>query len=273
MSSCSCGHHHHHHPDVISGGTEISLAAPLIAVEGRLICRDPLQMMLALELLPDHVTQSRAEPGNLRFDLAQDDDPMHWTLNELFISPEAFAAHRSRTATTRWGQESTAIERNLHRQEIRPRIRPEARQDQDLISALLTQAFGGEDEARLVKNLRDQADLSHSLVADAQGTIIGHVALSPIRAERPAFALAPISVLPKAQGLGIGSALVRAALELVPDAIVVVLGDPAYYTRFGFRPVAWNSPYAGPYLMAFGPDLPTMLTITHAPAFDSVSTV
>lgn len=267
MSSCSCGHHHHHHPEIIAGGEEIVLTTPFIAVKGRLSCRDPLQMMLALELLPEHVTLSRSEPGNLRFDLAQDEDPMVWSLNELFTSPEAYTAHQARTASSRWGKESADFKRDFHHQEIRPRIRPEAHQDGALISALLSQAFAGTNEANLVTALRAQGDLSHSLVADAEGAIVGHVALSPIQAARPAFALAPVSVLPKAQGLGIGTALVRAALDRVPDAIVVVLGEPAWYSRFGFKPVTWSSPYAGPHLLAIGPDLPSKLTITHAPAF------
>ncbi|MDF3606019.1 GNAT family N-acetyltransferase [Paracoccus sp. DMF-8] len=272
MSSCSCGNHHHHHLP-IEGGQELALAQPLIAVEGRLICADMGQMMLALNLLPDHVAASRAEPGNLRFDLSQTDDPLIWSLNELFTDAGAFAAHRDRTAASRWGQDSGAITRDFHERTIQPRIRPEAAQDQTGIRAVHGRAFGGDAESRLVDRLRDDGDLTLSLVADANGQTIGHLALSPITAPdagRPVLALAPVAVEPRLHGRGIGAALIRAAIEAVPGHIITVLGDPAYYARFGFRPVGWDSPYAGPALQALGDDLPRTLTIRHAPAFDAM---
>lgn len=273
MSSCSCGNHHHHHHHPIEGGQELALAQPLIAVEGRLICADMGQMMLALDLLPDHVAASRNEPGNLRFDLSQTEDPLIWSLNELFTDAGAFAAHRARTLASRWGRDSGAITRDFHERAILPRIRPEAAQDQTGIRAMQGRAFGGDAESRLTDRLRDDGDLTLSLVADANGLTIGHAALSPITAEEtapPLLALGPVAVEPRLHGRGIGAALIGAAIAAVPGHTVVVLGDPAYYGRFGFRPVGWHSPYAGPALQALGCDLPDTLTIRHAPAFDGV---
>lgn len=271
MSSCSCGsHHHHHHHHPVEGGQELALPQPLIAVEGRLICADMGQMLLALDLLPDHVAASRAEPGNLRFDLAQTEDPLIWSLNELFTDAAAFAAHRDRTAASRWGQESAAIKRDFHDRAIQPRIRAEATQDQTGIRAVIGRTFGSDAEARLVDMLRDDGDLALSLVADANGLIVGHVALSHVTAPDsplPLLALAPVAVEPRLHGRGIGAALIRAAIAQMPDQGIVVLGDPAYYGRFGFRPVGWDSPYSGPALQALGDGLPDRLTIHHAPAF------
>ena len=267
MSGCACGHHHHHHHDAALGGTEIPLTQPLIALSGHLTCADMSQMMLALDLLPDHVALSRAEPGNLRFDLSQTEDPLIWRLDELFADAEAFAAHQARTKASEWGQRSKDIARAFDRIEVLPRIRAEHPQEAAAISALLRLAFGGQDEARLVEMLRDQDDLTLSFVAEAGGSIIGHVALSPLQAEGSALALAPVAVHPAAQKRGIGDALIRAALDAVPGHTIVVLGDPAYYSRFGFKPADLASPYAGPHLMALGPALPKGSAITHAPAF------
>ena len=265
--SCACGHHHAHAPRVALDGVEIPLARPLVSLQGRLVCADAAQMMLALGLLPGHATATRAEPGNLRFDLSQSDDPLVWSLDEIFTGDDAFAAHQARTAASDWGRQSGQIRREFQREHILPRIRPEAPQDLGGIHELLTHTFGSPDQAELVQALRDGGDLALSLVAEARGKIIGHAALSPIMAERPALALAPLAVLPQMQGRGIGSALVRAALSAFDDHIVTVAGNPGWYGRFGFRPVDWTAPHAGPCMQAIGPDLPRHLALRHAPAF------
>ena len=263
--SCACGHHHAPH-DHDEGGIPVALTRPMVALNGRLICADAAQMMTALSLLPGHIEASRAEPGCLRFDLWQDDNPLIWHLAELFADETAFAAHQARTADSAWGRDSAGIGRDFRRREVMPAIRPEAAADRPAIDALLRAAFGGTDEARLVANLREAGDLPVSLLATAGGAILGHIALSPLAAERPALALAPVAVTPGAQGRGIGAALVREALARAGGAAVVVLGDPAYYGRFGFRPADLASPYAGPHLMIRG-DLPPGSAIRHAPAF------
>ena len=267
MSGCACGHHHpHHHHGHAASGAKVALTRPMIAVTGRLICQDAGQMMTALSLLPDHVQASRAEPGCLRFDLWQDDDPLIWNLSELFADADALAAHQARLADSAWGQGSTGMARDYHRHEMWPVIRRETRKDTDAVAALLTEAFGGTDEASLVHSLRRDGDLSLSLVADAGGAVIGHAALSPLQADRAAYALAPVAVSPKAQRRGIGAALVQQAMEWADEAAVVVLGDPEYYGPLGFLPTDLASPYAGPHLQMIG-NLPKGSPIQHAPAF------
>ncbi|WP_299905516.1 GNAT family N-acetyltransferase [uncultured Paracoccus sp.] len=271
MSSCTCGHHHHHPAAACDDtGTPIALDRPMIALTGRLVCDETAQMLTALTLLPDHSRLSRAEPGNLRFDLAQSEDPMVWTLDELFADAEAFAAHQARTAASDWGRSSTEIRRDFTRSEVVPHLRPETPADRPTIHALNLAAFGGADEAVLVDALRRDGDLNLSLVAAQGGTILGHLALSPISAPFPALALAPVAVHPVLHGRGIGSALIRAAIAARPGYSLILLGDPAYYSRFGFQPVDLKSPYAGPYLQALGAGLQPGATITHAPAFSAL---
>ena len=268
MSSCSCGHPHHpHHPHTDDTGAPIALSRPMIALTGRLICSDTAQMLTALGHLPDHSRLSRAEPGNLRFDLAQSDDPMIWTLSELFADDAAFAAHQARTKDSDWGRASGNIQRDFTRTEVTPHLREERASDRDAIHALNRAAFGGTGEADLVDALRRDGDLNLSLVASQGGTVLGHIALSPISAPFPALAVAPVAVHPALQHRGIGSALLRAALAARPGYSLILLGDPAYYSRFGFAPVDLKSPYAGPYLQAAGAGIRPGATITHAPAF------
>ena len=85
----------------------------------------------------------------------------------------------------------------------------------------------------------------------AEGVVVGHVLLSRLVSPPGALALAPLAVLPDRQRRGVGSALVRAALARAREgggAAAFVLGDPAYYGRFGFSAEAargYASPYAG----------------------------
>ena len=84
-----------------------------IHVTGRLICQTEEQAGIARTHLPEHIRLSREEPGNLRFDLTQGDDPMVWHLDELFESAEAFAAHQARTKESAWGKASAGITRDF----------------------------------------------------------------------------------------------------------------------------------------------------------------
>src|SRR5690606_39869862 len=85
--------------------------------------------------------------------------------------------------------------------------------------------------------------LFRSKVAESDGEIIGHVAISPVRISDSAdgwFGLGPISVLPEFQGQGVGSQLMKSALDELEArgaAGCVVLGEPGYYGRFGFKVV------------------------------------
>jgi putative acetyltransferase len=121
-------------------------------------------------------------------------------------------------------------------------LRPETSADHEAIRRVNRLAFGQEDEARLVDELRAGGFARLSLVAERYREVIGHILFSdlPIRTSTevvPALALAPMAVLPEHQRHGVGSALVRRGLELCREQghrIVVVLGHPDYYPRFGF---------------------------------------
>jgi putative acetyltransferase len=90
-----------------------------------------------------------------------------------------------------------------------------------------------------VTRLRADEDAMFELVAETDGEILGHIMFSRLWADRDGLyaALAPLAVRPDRQRTGLGSQLVRAGLEIAPEfgAVgVLVLGDPAYYPRFGF---------------------------------------
>jgi putative acetyltransferase len=109
------------------------------------------------------------------------------------------------------------------------------------ISAFMNAAHTSHTEQFIVTALREAGLLTISLVADAQGAVIGHVAVSPVSISNGAsgwFGLGPISVLPEHQRRGVGSRLMHEALRILREhgaAGCVVLGEPEYYSRFGFK--------------------------------------
>jgi len=126
------------------------------------------------------------------------------------------------------------------------KIRPERPADHAAIATLVTAAFAtaphsSGTETAIVDALRDAGALTLSLVAEDHSRIVGHVAFSPVTIDGAAggwFGLGPIAVHPDRQGSGIGRALIEEGLRQLceRDAVgCVVLGDPAYYGRFGFR--------------------------------------
>jgi putative acetyltransferase len=123
-------------------------------------------------------------------------------------------------------------------------VRPETPEDIDPIRYVNEQAFGQEEEAEIVAKLRDRAALTVSLVASQENEVVGHIAFSPAAIELEslsfeAVTLAPMAVLPAYQKQGIGGQLIRAGLEECRGLgyeVVVVLGHPTYYPRFGFVP-------------------------------------
>ncbi len=124
-------------------------------------------------------------------------------------------------------------------------IHPEVLADTSLIRSLIDSAFDGvehsnQTEGAIVDALRQAGALTLSLVAEEDGAIIGHVAFSPVSIDGHSlgwFGLGPVSVSPRLQRGGIGTALIEKGLTLLKDRGArgcVVLGDPNYYRRFGF---------------------------------------
>jgi putative acetyltransferase len=123
-------------------------------------------------------------------------------------------------------------------------IRKERSKDILAIHRVNEQAFGGDTEANLVDRLRATGSLILALVAIEGQEVVGHIAFSPVRIDstsgtKAAVGLGPLGVRPAYQRRGIGSELVRAGLADLRKAghgLVVVLGHPDFYPRFGFVP-------------------------------------
>lgn len=141
-------------------------------------------------------------------------------------------------------------------------VRAEYAADCEAIRAVNVRAFGRENEGRLVDALRASAHFipELSLVAVDEGRVVGHILFSRIHIRTPdrvvpALALAPMAVLPERHHQGIGSALVQRGLEecrRLGHQIVVVVGHPRYYPRFGFssaRAKGLEAPFPDPVFM------------------------
>ncbi len=125
-------------------------------------------------------------------------------------------------------------------------IRPEVSHDVNSIHDVTVAAFLNAEhtdhtEQWIVKALRESGVLSISLVAEIVGEVVGHVAVSPVAISDGAmgwYGLGPISVVPDEQGKGIGARLMNQAISKLKDmgaSGCVLLGDPNYYSRFGFK--------------------------------------
>ena len=125
-------------------------------------------------------------------------------------------------------------------------FRQEFPEDATTIRALTDAAFrdmpfSDQTEAKVIDALRAAGALTLSLVATRGGEIIGHVAFSPVKINAESgdwYGLGPVSVWPDHQRTGIGQALIREGLQRLRSLNAggcVLLGDPAYYCRFGFE--------------------------------------
>ncbi|MBW4488579.1 MAG: N-acetyltransferase [Trichocoleus desertorum ATA4-8-CV12] len=124
-------------------------------------------------------------------------------------------------------------------------IRVETPADYPAIADLLFAAFKQGDEAHLVEQIRlsDRYIPELTLVAEKAGVVVGHILFSYIdlvgEETLPVLGLAPLAVHPQYQRQGMGSALVQIGLakaEERGDVIVIILGHPPFYNRFGFEP-------------------------------------
>ena len=137
-----------------------------------------------------------------------------------------------------------------------PTIRPELPRDRAGVTEVLAAAFGKtdaegrNDETRLVDRLRGEGYVRVALVAVEAGSVVGHIVFSEMAIETPGatddeapgrlavLSLAPLAVAPGKQRQGLGSKLVRKGLEVCRregSRIVLVVGHPEYYARFGFK--------------------------------------
>ncbi|MGV0027184.1 GNAT family N-acetyltransferase [Phormidesmis priestleyi] len=158
------------------------------------------------------------------------------------------------------------------------KIRKEVSSDVADIKVLTAAAFlnaphTSHTEQFIVGALRNSGNLTVSLVAEANGQIVGHVAVSPVSISDGSqgwYGLGPIAVAPKHQGVGIGTQLVRQVLATLRDlgaSGCVLLGEPEYYSRFGFKAESNLAlPDVPPeYFQAisFGSQIPTGLVSFH----------
>jgi putative acetyltransferase len=137
-------------------------------------------------------------------------------------------------------------------------IRAETKLDYPAIAEVNTLAFGRKNEAKLIEKIRTSQNYipELSLVAEIEGKIVGHILFSYINLlfeeELQVLSLAPMAVYPQFQKQGIGSNLVKIGLEIADnkgEKMVIVLGHPDFYPRFGFQPAVnyqIESPFSVP---------------------------
>ena len=160
-------------------------------------------------------------------------------------------------------------------------IRPEAPADHAAIRAITRRAFAsmpfaGGDEQDLIDRFRDAGALALSLVAERDGAVVGQVTFTKAFAADGSpswYALGPVAVEPALQRQHLGSRLIGAGLARLRErnaAGCVLVGDPAYYSRFGFRLCPDLCPEGEPaeyyQIMAFG-DRPPNAVIGFHPLF------
>lgn len=162
-------------------------------------------------------------------------------------------------------------------------IRPERASDIAAIRSVVTSAFqdaphSGGDEAGIVDALRADRALTVSLVASDGEQVVGHVAFSPVRVDGHDvgwFGLGPLAVLTPWRRQGIGGALIKAGLAHIRDLGgrgCVVLGEPAYYGRFGFEsdPGLWLADVPVEYFQRLVlADAAPRGAVTYHPAFSA----
>lgn len=160
-------------------------------------------------------------------------------------------------------------------------IRAATPRDREAIRLVEEHAFGQQAEAGLVDAIVAEGDAVVELVAEEEGQVVGHILFSRLYVRSngkdfAAVALAPLAVEPDFHGTGIGGALVREAhirLKEAGERLSIVLGDPAYYGRFGYshdRAAGFESDYQCEALQAQAWDeAPETGRLVYASAFGS----
>jgi putative acetyltransferase len=170
-------------------------------------------------------------------------------------------------------------------------IRVEQPSEADAIHDVVFSAFASENEAQLVAKIRASENFvpAWSLVAEIDGDLVGHVMASYVElvdgdVSRRVPSLSPLSVAFDHQNRGIGSALVRALAPIVDEAgepLMVLEGDPKYYSRFGFEFApgvgihihlpSWAPPEAAQVLRLRSYDAAVKGQVVYPPAFNDVT--
>ena len=169
-------------------------------------------------------------------------------------------------------------------------VRPQRSEDYEAARYIYTEAFRRPEkrdpvplEVPLFEALWEAGDVipEFSFTALSDHGVVGHVTASRATvAADPVVAVGPIGVLPELQGSGIGSALMDALLAAADAAdvpLIVLLGAPQYYSRFGFRPAQelsvippepeWEDAFQARPLTAYTPSVAG--PFEYAPAFSS----
>lgn len=126
-------------------------------------------------------------------------------------------------------------------------IRPERVEDHEAIYDITKRAFApmpyaDGDEQELIGRFRNAGVLALSLVAEKDGKMVGQITFTPAFAADGSagwFALGPVSAEPELKHQGIGSQLIQAGIAWLKEqnaAGCILIGNPAYYSRFGFLP-------------------------------------
>lgn len=120
-------------------------------------------------------------------------------------------------------------------------VREESPADAEAVENVLTAAFDTAAEASIVDTVRGAKEALFTLVAELDGLVVGHIMFSPVtldlHPDLKTQGLAPVAVVPSHQQQRLGSTLIEKGLDRCREAdvdVVFVLGDPAYYSRFGF---------------------------------------
>jgi putative acetyltransferase len=135
---------------------------------------------------------------------------------------------------------------SLNKSEFEVILRKETVADIDAITEVTIAAFknhpiSNHTEQFIINALRDADALTLSLVAEIEGRVVGHIAFSPViisDGTKGWYGLGPVSVLPEYQKQGIGKSLINEGLSLLKELGgqgCVLVGDPNYYKRFGFK--------------------------------------
>lgn len=150
-------------------------------------------------------------------------------------------------------------------------IRELKRGEEADVTALLTAAFGQKDEATLVDALRKSRAMAGEMVLPMNGEIVGYAGLSHMIAPKGWLCLAPVAIRPDLHGRGYGKRLIGMITQWaeMSGATVVVLGDPAFYSRAGFTPIAdgFTSPYPLEHTLTVGPAKAKDKTLIYPKAF------